>query len=226
MVFRNKIENTLHISTSRDIEGDISTSFTLEQSEHHYIVVEARQEFTISPANMLHAKDQLEYYLDNGMISIVQESIYDPVLYRDTTTIPEFDGKKPFHFIPRWTLNEILVGSKGGFVKSSRLLGLNPSTVSPANASGELPANIRIFKVIIDVVTAFNGAPTLVIGDSINTSRLVKNTEHQLKVVNIYIVDVVYQPTAAYQPIATFNAGGATVGLVNIEIYYSNPSAP
>jgi hypothetical protein len=96
-----------------------------------------------------------------------------------------------------------------------------------------LPANAEVRTVNIIVDTAFNGTPSLSIGISGSTSKYVPSTKVDLtqspaaygETTLVFEILPFLNPVGtAENLIATYSAGGATVGAARIEVEYATPS--
>lgn len=79
-------------------------------------------------------------------------------------------------------------------------------------------AGSRAVRITVDVDTAFDGTPTLSIGDAGNTSRLMTDDEIDLNSLGTYVADASYLYSTDTAITFTFNAGGATVGNATITV--------
>jgi hypothetical protein len=81
-----------------------------------------------------------------------------------------------------------------------------------------------ITKIQIVVDTAFDGTPSVSIGIAGTTSKYMASTEVDLKTAGIYEVHPGLVAQGAEALIATYAAGGATVGSARILIWTSTPA--
>jgi len=79
-------------------------------------------------------------------------------------------------------------------------------------------------KVQIVVDTAFDGTPSVSIGVAGTTSKYMASTEVDLKTTGVYEVHPGLTAQGAEALIATYSAGGASVGSARILVYYCTPS--
>jgi hypothetical protein len=86
-----------------------------------------------------------------------------------------------------------------------------------------LPANAVIGEIRVIVDTAFDGSPSLSIGTSGAPSKYMTAGQVDLKAAASYEVFPDNLPGAAEALIATYAAGGATVGAGRIEVEYAIP---
>jgi hypothetical protein len=99
-------------------------------------------------------------------------------------------------------------------------------TVTPASALttelGTLSTGRKAMLVMIEVTEAFNGSPTLTVGDTINPSQLMTDNFMDLSSVGSYSTtsDFVYDTGHDNTIIATFTSGGSTTGIANITVTY------
>lgn len=113
------------------------------------------------------------------------------------------------------------VANNAKIVKSERA-NLVFNTTSPFNIGAPVPANGRPYQVIINVTQIFNGTnPSLAIGDSINTSRLMGTSEVNLKKLGIYVVNCYHNYASPTQVIGTYVASGSTQGQAQVEFVYT-----
>jgi hypothetical protein len=98
------------------------------------------------------------------------------------------------------------------------------TTLLPFSSSnttiGTVSATSRATLVTMEVVSAFDGAPTLTVGDSGDASRLVSNSDIDLSSTGVYIVTSAYTYAAETDIVAYYSAGGATSGSVKITVSY------
>lgn len=85
---------------------------------------------------------------------------------------------------------------------------------------GTVSATSRVTLVTMEVVSAFNGSPTLTVGDSGDASRLVANTDIDLSATGVYTVTSAYQYAAETDIVSYYSAGGASSGSVKITVSY------
>ena len=85
---------------------------------------------------------------------------------------------------------------------------------------GTVSATSRVTLVTIEVVSAFNGSPTLTVGDSGDATRLVANSDIDLSATGVYTVTSAYQYAAETDIVAYYSAGGAGSGSVKITVSY------
>jgi hypothetical protein len=86
---------------------------------------------------------------------------------------------------------------------------------------GETPSQGRVSRVIVNVIEAFDGGATLMIGDNTNTSRHATESEINLsEICNNYIHGYHYYPGVTNIR-GAYTRNTATVGTAIIEIYYS-----
>ena len=69
-------------------------------------------------------------------------------------------------------------------------------------------------------MSAFNGSPTLTVGDSGDATRLVANSDIDLSATGVYTVTSAYQYAAETDIVAYYSAGGASSGSVKITVSY------
>ena len=106
----------------------------------------------------------------------------------------------------------------------SRTLSADITFASPTdNVIGEVNSGVRVSLVSVNVTGAFDGSPTISVGDAGNTSRLVDNALVDLATVSEYIIQPTYQYTGGSDTEIkiTFSAGGATTGAATVTITYS-----
>lgn len=96
-----------------------------------------------------------------------------------------------------------------------------PSTISPV-LLGNVSPDSRITVVTIVVTAAFDGTPTLTVGDTADNARLIDDSLHDLSDVGTYTTttDYVYGGSADTDINGYFSAGGATVGSARILVTY------
>ncbi len=85
---------------------------------------------------------------------------------------------------------------------------------------GTVSATSRVTLVTMEVVSAFNGAPTLTVGDSGDATRLVANSDIDLSSTGVYTVTSAYTYAAETDIVAYYSAGGASSGSVKITVSY------
>ena len=96
-----------------------------------------------------------------------------------------------------------------------------PATISPV-LLGNVSPDSRVTVVTIEVTVAFDGAPTLTVGDSANNSRLIDDMLHDLSETGTYTTttDYVYGGASDTDINGYFSAGGATTGSARILVTY------
>jgi len=96
-----------------------------------------------------------------------------------------------------------------------------PATISPV-LLGNVSPDSRVTIVTIEVTVAFDGSPTLTVGDSGDNARLIDDTLHDLSEVGTYstTTNFVYSGSADTDINGYFCAGGATVGSARILVTY------
>lgn len=96
-----------------------------------------------------------------------------------------------------------------------------PATVSPV-LLGNVSQGSRATLITVEVTTAFNGAPSLTVGDGGDNERLMSNDFHDLADVGTYNVatDYVYSDVLDTDLFVYFDAGGATVGSARVLVTY------
>ena len=88
-----------------------------------------------------------------------------------------------------------------------------------------LPANAIIDKVTCIVDTAFDGSPTLSVGDSVNNSRYMGSGDNLLTLPDRFDVFSDVQASGSSTAIEIYySAGGATVGAARILVTYAQPA--
>lgn len=96
------------------------------------------------------------------------------------------------------------------------------NSAASINIGSPVPADARPIDVIVNVTQAFNGTPTLKVGDGTDDDRLMTTAEVNLKKVGIYRVGCYHNYASATQLLAAYAAGGATSGAAQIEVVYTN----
>lgn len=87
------------------------------------------------------------------------------------------------------------------------------------------PALATIQTIVVDVDTAFDGAPTLAVGIGGDTGKYMSTTENELGTVGVYETSPEFQEDGSPDAIiATFVAGGATAGSCEVVVVYANPA--
>ena len=101
-------------------------------------------------------------------------------------------------------------------------LTLTFNSISGIIQIGTVSDNSRITLITIEVITPFDGAPTLTIGDSVNNSRLMYNTNHDLSETGVYTIHSEHLYTTGNNVIinAYFAGGGASQGEAKIVLSY------
>jgi hypothetical protein len=94
-------------------------------------------------------------------------------------------------------------------------------SVSPVTV-GKLSNGRRVISVVVDVLTIFNGTPTLNIGDAGDPARLMSDAYLDLSTNSSFSVttDFVYETGQDVTVLATYTPGGATVGQAKVIITY------
>lgn len=204
MIFRNLSRQALHIETARSISND--QSFV----EQHFVSLDLpnfqRDTFEVDPSDMMYARFQLEDLLDRGIIVVIYEDVFDPVVYRNTTNIPGFSQTKPFHFVPRYLLS--------ADTNSIVSFTFNALTTFPFDLAS-IPTNVRVIRFILNVATAFNGANILNIGINSNNNLIVQSSDIDLTVTGEYevYVDYFFANADVIRLYPSFS--GSTVGQIN-----------
>lgn len=131
------------------------------------------------------------------------------------------DGEEQLYL---WTgATWFLISTRDSAASDSRTMETNivPATPSP-DLLGNVSGGSRVTLVTIEVTVAFDGAPTLTVGDAGDNERLMSNDFHDLSVVGTYNVttDYVYDGVLDTDVFAYFNAGGATVGEARVLVTY------
>jgi hypothetical protein len=88
---------------------------------------------------------------------------------------------------------------------------------------GTISNNSRVTLVTVDVITPFDGSPTLTVGDSGDPARLMDDSLHDLTVAGDYHTDhsdYVYDGGSDVTINAYFDPGGSTAGEANIILSY------
>lgn len=92
---------------------------------------------------------------------------------------------------------------------------------SSANTSlGNVSASSRVTLITVEVVSVFNGSPTLSIGDAGDSDRLMADNDLDLSSTGTYTVPSSYQFTNETELIVYFVSGGATSGSAKIIVSY------
>ncbi len=88
---------------------------------------------------------------------------------------------------------------------------------------GEVSGTSRVTPVTIDIITPFDGAPTIEVGDSGDTDRLFDDGSVDMSLAGKYVSTptFIYPAGSDVDINVTFAAGGATVGLARVTITYS-----
>lgn len=87
---------------------------------------------------------------------------------------------------------------------------------------GTLSDGKRVAQVVVEVITPFDGAPILNIGDSSDTAHLMSDDHLDLSSIGAYstTANFIYDTGSDVDIIATYSANGATAGTANIIITY------
>jgi len=96
-----------------------------------------------------------------------------------------------------------------------------PATISPV-LLGNVSPDSRVTVVTIEVTIAFDGSPTLSVGDSGDNARLIDDSLHDLSELGTYstTTDYVYGGSTDTDINGYFSAGGATTGSARILVTY------
>lgn len=99
-------------------------------------------------------------------------------------------------------------------------LTVNFDSVGTILQIGKVSGNSRITLSTVTVISAFNGTPTLTIGDPGDNSRLMDNNGHDLSVEETYTIhsEHLYENEATIN--AYFSSGGATTGQARLVLSY------
>jgi len=85
---------------------------------------------------------------------------------------------------------------------------------------GTVSATSRVTLITIDVITGFNGSPSLTVGDASDAARLVANSDIDLSSAAVYTVTSSYEYAAETDIVAYYSSGGASSGSVKIAVSY------
>ena len=80
--------------------------------------------------------------------------------------------------------------------------------------------DLEITLITIDVITGFNGSPSLTVGDASDAARLVANSDIDLSSAAVYTVTSSYEYAAETDIVAYYSSGGASSGSVKIAVSY------
>jgi len=96
-------------------------------------------------------------------------------------------------------------------------------SVASFNIGDAVPDNARIYKVVVNVETAFNGSSesTLTVGDAGDPDRLAELTDINLHAVGTYVIDNYYRYVSSTQITGAYTQDSATQGNAYIEIFYT-----
>lgn len=86
-----------------------------------------------------------------------------------------------------------------------------------------LPAGSTVSKIVVDVETAFDGAPSLSVGLVGSTSKYMGTTDMDLAQVASFEVQPSIEEAGAVTPIVTYAAGGASVGSARVTVHWVLP---
>lgn len=86
-----------------------------------------------------------------------------------------------------------------------------------------LPAGATIQRVLVEVETAFDGAPSLSIGITGTPSKYMGTSDLDLSVAATYEVTPMVEEPTAVSPIVTYAAGAATVGSARVTVTWVLP---
>jgi len=101
------------------------------------------------------------------------------------------------------------------------------STITFASGSpvtiGEVNDGVRVSPITIEVLTPFDGSPTIEVGDAGDTARLFEDALVDLSVAGSYVSTPPFRYNLGSDTdiIITFSAGGATTGEAKVTITYS-----
>ena len=104
----------------------------------------------------------------------------------------------------------------------SKIFDLVFDSLASFNIDDTVPSSGRIYKIIINVTTAFDGVTesTLTIGDSGNAARLCDNIDLNLNIIGVYNINNYYTYISETQLTGSYVQDGATVGAASIEVLY------
>lgn len=123
-----------------------------------------------------------------------------------------------------WNGSWIVTGTAESATVDSRTVSFTLNFSSPiSNIIAEVNGGVRVGFVTVDVLTPFNGTPTLDIGIAGNLNVLLDNNIVDLNTIGTYVSTPSYQMGSGVDRniIATYGAGGATIGQARIAITYS-----
>lgn len=123
-------------------------------------------------------------------------------------TAPVTGAWKPANLVRKTAQQSIVIPGDAG---SMTEINFTSATASPA-AIVTVPAGRRIKRVVIDITTAFNGAPSLTVGDVGDVDRLMAAAEVDPLTVGRTIVEPYYKYTATGAINLYITPGGATLG--------------
>ena len=88
---------------------------------------------------------------------------------------------------------------------------------------GEVNSGVRVTPITIEVLTPFDGSPTISVGDVGDLSRLFEDSNVDLSIAGTYTSTPAFLYTSGSDTdiIVTYSAGGATAGLARVTITYS-----
>ena len=122
-----------------------------------------------------------------------------------------------------WDAAWILIGTEDSASTDAKTIEaiVVPATISPV-LLGNVSPDSRVTIVTIEVTIAFDGAPTLTVGDVGDNARLIDDTLHDLSEIGTYTTttNYVYSGSADTDVNGYFSAGGATVGSARILVTY------
>lgn len=123
-----------------------------------------------------------------------------------------------------WNGSWIVTGTAESATVDSRTVSFILNFSSPtSNIIAEVNGGVRVGFVTVDVLAPFNGSPTLDIGIAGNLNVLLDNNIVDLNTIGTYVATPSYQMGSGVDRniIATYSAGGATIGQARIAITYS-----
>ena len=118
----------------------------------------------------------------------------------------------------------VIISTEESARTDSRSLTIDITPISGITTFiGEVSGNSRVSPVTIDIITPFDGAPTIEVGDSGDTDRLFETFLVDVTSVGKYVSTptFIYPAGPDVDINVTFALGGATVGLARVTITYS-----
>ncbi len=214
MVTKKFLDERASVYVSAQIDGSVPTP--AGAAGIFALVTTAGNGFSLNEIYRSDGSTWVAVTLIEGMVISVTDALTGGTdeYEADHRYMRDEDGTQWIDLGPSTAVTKIVKAERATFVFDD---------ASPLNIGAQLPSNALVTKLIVNVSTAFDGASesTLEVGDSGNTARLAADTEINLAVAGVYVVDMYHLYGSATQVIGTYVQDTATVGVAEITLEYS-----